>query len=33
VIRDPAGAVAALFQPAKEEPVKKTKTKQAKKSK
>jgi predicted enzyme related to lactoylglutathione lyase len=33
VIRDPAGAVAALFQPAKEKPAKKTKAKPAKKPK
>ena len=33
VIRDPAGAVAALFQPAEEKPAKKTKTKPGKKSK
>jgi predicted enzyme related to lactoylglutathione lyase len=33
VIRDPAGAVAALFQPAKEKPAKKAKAKSAKKVK
>lgn len=33
VIRDPAGAVAALFQPAKEQPAKKAKAKRAKKTK
>jgi predicted enzyme related to lactoylglutathione lyase len=33
VIRDPAGAVAALFQPAKEKPAKKAKAKSAKKAK